>query len=133
MRLLAANCVYTFAAPPKLNDAFPPITGDMSIVGGPNTVIRRDPAAASSFRLFSVNAGAIPTLTLEHGNSTGLGGAVSNLGTTMVRDSSVTLNVGGAGGGLSTGNANVAIDNSDVSNNKANNCNPLNTVAGCVN
>jgi hypothetical protein len=65
--------------------------------------------------------------------SGGLGGGISNLGTTTVSGSSVRFNKGSAGGGIATGNTNVTLTQSTVTSNKPDNCNPLNTIPGCVN
>jgi hypothetical protein len=65
--------------------------------------------------------------------SGGLGGAMSSLGTTSLNGTVVRMNTGSSGGGIATGNANVTLQNSSVSHNTPNNCNPLNTIAGCVN
>ena len=71
--------------------------------------------------------------TLHHNTSTGLGGGVSNLGTTSLDRTLVTANRGSSGGGIATGNTNVTLVRSIVRANIPNNCNPLNTVPGCVN
>ncbi len=65
--------------------------------------------------------------------SGGLGGGISNLGTTTLQDTRVQLNTGSSGGGIATGNANLTLRRSTVTNNSPDNCNPLNTVPGCVN
>ncbi len=44
----------------------------------------------------------------------------------------MTRNRGSAGGGIATGNANVFLQQSIVRNNIPDNCNPLNTIPGCV-
>ncbi|MGH3421930.1 MAG: hypothetical protein ACRDOD_20320 [Streptosporangiaceae bacterium] len=62
-----------------------------------------------------------------------LGGGISNLGTTTIYGTSVRFNKGSSGGGIATGNTNVTLKNSTVSDNTAGNCNPLNTIQGCVN
>ena len=65
--------------------------------------------------------------------SGGLGGAISNLGTTTLYGTSVRFNTGSSGGGIATGNTNVTLKNSIVTSNTPDNCNPLNTIQGCVN
>jgi hypothetical protein len=237
--VLSANCTYTIVVPTSATDGLPPITGNFGLVGGGNTVIRRSPAALSSFRVLEVNSGAslvvsnlaivngktaglgggilnggtlrirnvtffknsagnggalsnsagatailnnatmslnkttgvggggiinFGTLTLAEsslsGNkalinggglntqpggishiirsqivsnvSGGLGGGVSNLGTTTISGSSVRFNKGSAGGGIATGNTSVTLTQSTVTSNKPDNCNPLNTIPGCV-
>jgi hypothetical protein len=71
--------------------------------------------------------------TFVHNVSGSLGGGISNLGTTSLDNTRVQLNTGSSGGGIATSNNNVALRGSTVSNNTPNNCNPLNTVPGCVN
>jgi hypothetical protein len=65
--------------------------------------------------------------------SGGLGGGMSNLGTTSIYDTLVQRNTGSSGGGIAISNNNVTLRGSTVSNNIPNNCNPLNTIPGCVN
>jgi hypothetical protein len=69
----------------------------------------------------------------ERNVSGGLGGGMSNLGTTSLDGTLVRLNTGSGGGGIATGNNNVTLSVSIVSNNIPDNCNPLNTIRGCVN
>ncbi|MEU4228630.1 hypothetical protein AB0F17_30420 [Nonomuraea sp. NPDC026600] len=237
--LLAPNCVYDYAKAADPGDALPVITGDIALVGGSSTVIRRDPTVSATFRVLEVasgatlhvqrisilggmttglgggilNAGTVVldqttlagnragnggafansagatatiflsrlnanstmgvgggaiinsgTLTLSKsvlaGNSApinggglntqasgvshlirstvdnnisgSLGGGISNLGTTTLDRVLVTRNKGSAGGGIATGNANVVIQNSIIRDNIPDNCNPLNTIPGCV-
>jgi hypothetical protein len=89
-----------------------------------------------------INGGAVNTqpggttrliqTTLDHNTSGGLGGGISNLGTTSLNRTLVTSNRGSAGGGIATGNTNVTLVRSIVRNNIPDNCNPLNTIPGCV-
>jgi hypothetical protein len=71
--------------------------------------------------------------TLDHNTSGGLGGGLSNLGTTSLDRTLVSTNRGTGGGGIATGNTNVTLVRSIVRNNIPDNCNPLNTIPGCVN
>jgi hypothetical protein len=68
-----------------------------------------------------------------HNTSGGIGGAISNLGTTSLTGTIVRLNRGTAGGGIATGNNNVTLRVSTVSSNIPDNCSPVNTIPGCVN
>ncbi len=68
-----------------------------------------------------------------HNVSGGLGGGISNLGTTTLYGTSVRFNTGSGGGGIATGNTNVTLHNSTVTSNTPDNCNPLNTILDCVN
>lgn len=65
--------------------------------------------------------------------SGGLGGGISNLGTTTISGSSVRFNKGSGGGGIATGNTNVTLQSSTVTSNAPDNCHPLNTIPGCAN
>jgi hypothetical protein len=62
----------------------------------------------------------------------GLGGGISNLGTTTISGSSVRFNKGSGGGGIATGNTNVTLKTSTVTSNTPDNCNPVHTIQGCV-
>ena len=42
------------------------------------------------------------------------------------------MNTGSAGGGIATGNNNVTLLASVVTDNTPDNCNPVNTIPGCV-
>ncbi len=100
---LAPSCIYSVLTPATATEAFPVITGSISIVGGKNTILTRDPAAASDFRLFSVDPGAtlsLRKLTLENGRIAGLGGAISVAGTLTAKNVTLTNNVAGNGGGV---------------------------------
>ncbi|TQL94593.1 hypothetical protein FB559_0069 [Actinoallomurus bryophytorum] len=70
--------------------------------------------------------------TLDHNTSGGLGGGLSNLGTTSLDRTLVSANRGSSGGGIASGNTNVTLVRSIVRNNIPDNCNPLNTIPGCV-
>ncbi len=236
---LARNCVYSITTPATATDGLPIITGIVALVGGPSTTIRRDPSAATAFRVLEVaagatllikgiailngttgglgggiqnagtllvsratfagnnagNGGAIANLasahaivtrsilssntttgvggggiinsgtltlsasrvtansapvnggglntqpggvsrlehdTFERNTSGSLGGGISNLGTVVLQNTLVSLNKGSVGGGIATGNANVALRRSIVRNNIPDNCSPLNTIPGCV-
>jgi hypothetical protein len=235
---LSPNCVYDIITPASTVDGLPIVTGNVTLVGGPSTTIRRSPTAAA-FRILNVATGGTlrvvgisilngsttglgggilvsGTLVLNHttlsgntaenggavavnaganatisrtvisfnpstsvggggvitsgnlavfltriigntapingggintqpggiarvtqstvdGNSSGsLGGGLSNLGTTVLIRTLVTRNRGAAGGGIATGNTNVSLQQSIVRNNIPDNCNPLNTIPGCV-
>jgi hypothetical protein len=101
---LASHCVYDLTA------QLPQITGNVTLVGGPGTVIRHDPATAANFRLLDV-AGAgrlqIMGVFLRDGNPVGDGGAIRNAGWLMLNlvtiDNNLAglpLTAGGNGGGL---------------------------------
>ena len=89
-----------------------------------------------------INGGAVNTqssgntrliqTTVGHNTSGGLGGGLSNLGTTSLDRTLVTGNRGSGGGGIATGNTNVTLVRSIVRNNDPHDCSPLNTIPGCV-
>jgi hypothetical protein len=92
----------------------------------------------------AINGGAVNTqpggttrltsVTISENSSTGLGGGVSNLGTTVLTGSTVTRNRASGGGGIASGNTNITLRGGTVvRNNIPDNCNPLNTIPGCVN
>jgi hypothetical protein len=62
----------------------------------------------------------------------GLGGGISNLGTTTISGSSVRFNKGSSGGGIATGNTNVTLKTSTVTSNTPDNCSPIHTIQGCA-
>ena len=100
---LASSCVYAITTPSTATDALPTITGDVTIVGGKTTVIARDPAAPTDFRLFDVAVGGSLTLkklTLAHGKTAALGGAIQNAGTLVLRGVTVSDNAASNGGGI---------------------------------
>jgi hypothetical protein len=104
---LAANCTYNITTPAVAGDtALPPITGNVTILGGPSTTLRRDPSIAVA-RILRVDAGG--TLDLEGvfvingiANSAG-GGAILNNGTLMLRSDTLSGSTGPNGGALSNG------------------------------
>jgi hypothetical protein len=71
--------------------------------------------------------------TVDHNISGGLGGAISNLGTTTLDRVLVERNKGSASGGIATANTNVILRHSIIRNNIPDNCSPMNTIPGCVN
>ncbi|MCO6008532.1 hypothetical protein NE236_26520 [Actinoallomurus purpureus] len=106
---LAANCNYDFTAPTDTTgtrggDALPIIRGDITILGGPSTHIRR--TGGPAFRLFEVAAGArllIRGIFIEGGDSgTNTGGAIlSARGTVVLKFVTVRYNTADNGAGLS--------------------------------
>src|SRR5207244_3424358 len=89
-----------------LESALPDLNNNITINGlraGASTV-QRDPAASSSFRIFTVDAGktvSLSDLTIAGGIADN-GGGIENFGTVTVSGSSFTGNSasGGDGGGL---------------------------------
>jgi hypothetical protein len=68
--------------------------------------------------------------TVIKNTSAGLGGGLSNLGTLSLTDTTVRLNKG-TGGGIATGNTNVTLRASTVTDNAPDNCTPAGTIPGC--
>ncbi|MEV5754591.1 hypothetical protein AB0L00_42855 [Actinoallomurus sp. NPDC052308] len=106
---LAANCNYDFTAPTDTSgtrggDALPIIRGDITIVGGPSTHIRR--TGGPEFRLFEVFTGArlrVEGIFIEGGDSganTG-GGILSARGTLNLFRVTLRNNTADNGAGLS--------------------------------
>jgi hypothetical protein len=90
-----------------------------------------------------INGGAVNTqpggtsrinlTVILHNHSGGLGGGLSNLGTTLLTRDRVQFNHGSSGGGLATGNQNAHLLVTQITHNTPDNCNPLSTLPGCFN
>jgi hypothetical protein len=105
---LASHCTYNLTA------ALPQITGDVTLVGGPNTTIKRDPAA-NNIRILDVAAtgvlGVRGIFILNGGLSNGDGPDIRNAGTLRLNFTTVSgnLTVTGNGGGVAnTGRTSIA-------------------------
>ncbi|MGH3379087.1 MAG: hypothetical protein ACRDP6_30600 [Actinoallomurus sp.] len=99
---LARHCAYTITTPATAATGLPVITGDVALVGGPGTTIRRDPTAAA-FRLLDVSAGAslrVAGITILNGSTAGLGGGIQNAGRLVLRQTTLSGNTAGNGGGV---------------------------------
>jgi hypothetical protein len=84
---LSPNCTYSIATPAVADTALPQITGNITLLGGPGTVIRRDVAAQTQFRILDVAPGAtlrVLGISIENGNAL-IGGGINNSGTTTLR------------------------------------------------
>ena len=114
----ADDIAFTVVPPATISllNTLPQITGPLTItgLGAANLTIRRDPGAASNFRIFDITAGAAPQVTitgvtLTNGNPGSLpGGAINvaspaGLALTVV-DSAITGNNANRGGGIAVGN-----------------------------
>jgi hypothetical protein len=100
---LSARCTYSIVTPATAGTALPDITGNLTLVGGPATSIRRDPAAATPFRILNVAAGAtlrVAGLAILNGSTAGLGGGIQNAGTLVLRQVTLAGNTAGNGGGV---------------------------------
>lgn len=103
---LAARCVYEVRDPATADDAFEPITGLVTIVGGEGTVVARDPGAPADFRLFTVDASGALTLrglTLLGGRTGGTGGAIRSSGTLVLDRVTLTDHTASSGGAVWVG------------------------------
>ncbi len=102
---LAAHCIYNYTdAVPTTENALPLITGNVTLIGGPSTTIRRDPAATTpAFRLFHVLAAGtlrIERIFLLNGiGPTDGGGAITNDGTVVLNFTTLSGNTTAAAGG----------------------------------
>ncbi|MDN3356518.1 hypothetical protein [Actinomadura sp. DC4] len=104
---LAPLCTYLIAS------ALPQVTGDIALVGGPATTLKRDPSAAD-LRLLDVAAGGrlrVLGITLRNGGTTTGPGGVRNAGTLVLDHVTLTGNTAlndNGGGPENTGNALIA-------------------------
>jgi hypothetical protein len=123
--VLAANCNYDFTAPTDTTgtrggDALPIIRGDITIIGGPSTHIRR--TGGPEFRLFEVFTGARLTIRgifIEGGDSgvhTG-GGILSARGTLVLNSVTLRNNTADNGAGLSNDSGTAVLYYTLVTNN----------------
>jgi hypothetical protein len=100
--LLARRCTYTITTPATAGTGLPAITGDVTLVGGPATTIRRD-ASAAAFRVFDVAAGGrlrVVGISILDGSTAGLGGGIQNAGTLVLRRVTLSGNTASSGGGV---------------------------------
>lgn len=135
---LSPHCTYSYLNDDlgAAGDALPPISKDITLVGGPSTAIRRSTNATENFRILDVlNGGTLRVagISILGGDPASAaveeGGGIRNAGTLMLKF--VTLsgntagstgggNVGGNGGGLSNlGNAVAFVTNTLISGNRA--------------
>jgi hypothetical protein len=123
--VLAARCNYDFTAPTDTTgtrggDALPIIKGDITILGGPSTHIRR--TGGEEFRLFEVFTGArlnIKGIFIEGGDSgvnTG-GGILSARGTVVLHHVTVRNNTADNGAGLSNDSGTMVLSYTLVTRN----------------
>jgi hypothetical protein len=103
MLRLAPHCVYGITTPATAATALPLVTGDVTLVGGPGTTIRRDPAASTPFRILDVAAGArlrMAGITVLDGKTTGLGGGIQNAGRLVLSQVTLAGNTAADGGAI---------------------------------
>jgi hypothetical protein len=88
--------------------ALPPITGNVTIIGGPSTTLQRDPSIAVA-RILRVDAGGrldLEDVFVLNGVGPGAGGGgILNNGTLVLRSDTLSGNTGPNGGALANGAA----------------------------
>lgn len=121
--LLSPNCVYNYTAATAPGDALPIITGNITLVGGRNTTIRRDPTAPTAFRVLEVASGAtlhVQRISILDGSTAGLGGGILNAGTVFLDRTTLGGNRAGNGGAFAnTQGAKATISLSHLNANSA--------------
>jgi hypothetical protein len=126
---LAQGCNYELTRTVAEDDGLPPVTGKITIIGGPGTQISRS-QSAGLFRILEVSGGALTlvNLTVTNGHLAGVdgfddeGAGIRNAGTLDLRHVMLTgnRNDGGFGGGLYVdGGARATISDSDLVANSA--------------
>lgn len=121
---LAANCNYDLTTAVTVGtrgpDGLPIITGDITLLGGPSTHIRR--TVASPFRIAEVGTGArlnVQGVFIENGDAganTG-GGILSARGTVVLVQTTVRNNTADSGAGISNDSGTVVLDLVHLHNN----------------
>jgi len=126
---LAQGCNYELTRTVAEDDGLPPVTGKITIIGGPGTQISRS-QSAGLFRILEVSGGALTlvNLTVTNGHLAGVdgfddeGAGIRDAGTLDLRHVMLTgnRNDGGFGGGLYVdGGARATISDSDLVANSA--------------
>src|ERR1700754_1099773 len=99
--LLSPHCVYNYITGTVSGAALPIITGDITLLGGPNTTIRRDPTATTAFRVLEVASGAtlrVRGISILNGSTAAIGGGILNAGTVVLDRTTLGGNRAGNGG-----------------------------------
>jgi hypothetical protein len=124
--LLARGCNYVLTKAAVEDDGLPPVTGKITVIGGPGTQISRSFDTPAAFRILDVAPGGALTLedlTVADGELVGAdeqGAGVRDLGTLVLRNVRLTGNstLRGEGNGLSVGKgAQATISGSELDNN----------------
>jgi hypothetical protein len=127
---LATGGTYTLTAVDNMSyygpSGLPVIVSPITINGNGATIQRSSALATPDFRIFLVSNGlaqlTLNGLTIKGGQGGGWGGAgILNTGSLLIRNSTVTKNVGvnGDGGGILNYCGTLTITNSTISNNKS--------------
>ena len=114
--MLQRNCNYSVFTPAVVGTAFPTITKNITLSGGPGTVLSRSPFTILSFRILNVGVTGdltVSGVTITNGRAFGggNGGGISNAGDLTVSNSKITGNRASNGGGL----ANLATADATIS------------------
>ncbi|MFI6602336.1 hypothetical protein ACIBHX_39310 [Nonomuraea sp. NPDC050536] len=121
--LLAPACVYNYTTTSDAGDALPVITGDITLVGGASTTIRRDPSAPDAFRVLEVASGGtlhVQRISIRGGSTAGQGGGILNAGTVVLDQTLMAGNHAGNGGALvNTPGAKATISHSALKENSS--------------
>lgn len=122
---LRPGCTYSFTTPAGKVSALPQITGNVTLVGGPSTAIRRDPGATTTFGIIDVAAGGTlhaRGLSVQNGEAVS-GGGINNAGTVFLDHMTLTGNnatlLDGGGFSNTTLGSRALIVNSLISANMA--------------
>jgi len=127
---LARGCNYVLTRAVAEDDGLPPVTGNITLIGGPGTQISHG-RFAGLFRILEVSSGGALTLvdlTVANGQLAGVdgfddeGGGIRNAGTLVLRHVRLTGNSNrdGFGGGLYVdAGARATISGSDLNGNSA--------------
>jgi hypothetical protein len=101
--ILSGNCTYNITTPATATDGLPVITGSINLVSMGRTVISRDPAAPTAFRILDVATGGtlgLRGISIRNGTTSGLGGGIQNAGTLRLNRVNLSGNKAGNGGAL---------------------------------
>jgi hypothetical protein len=123
--LLARGCTYQLTSAATGEDGLPPVTGTITIIGGPGTQISRSLDALAAFRILDVRPSGTLTLvnlTVARGQLTGAkdeGAGILDSGALVLRNVRLTGNTNsGFGGGLFIDDdAQATINGSDLDGN----------------
>jgi len=125
--LLSRGCNYVLTTAAAGDDGLPPVTGRITVIGGPGTQISRS-TSAGPFRILDVTTGGALTLanvTVANGKLAGPdnGGGILDLGSLALRNVRLTGNSGGdqgVGGAMFVGiGAHATISGSELDGNSA--------------
>ena len=117
--VLPFSCTFNIFAPATAADGLPIITGNITLAGTQNSVIRRVPFAPS-FRILEVAVGGtlgVSHVAIQNGITAGLGGGILNGGTLSVSQAKFSGNTAGNGGAVANSAAATATISGTLINN----------------